>query len=233
MQECFLHTWSQWLQKCGPVALNGWKQPSVHTPLLKRPWVMVISLPILTLCMSLSHPWLTETDQSGEGNWGRSACGWRHHVPWVRRTSKGSWYANQCVGAQVHQQWSGCSWDGKPGAGCGSCVGASPAQTSLQEGSPSPAKFFPQSSPGRHQAADAGVSGSSSDFFPLDSTEEGNEKQPPSWLRFALEGCFSPAALLRCCNTGNLLLLTPGVVSNSQMVLTSVSCNWWPTCLTL
>lgn len=38
---------------------------------------------------------------------------------------------------------------------------------------------------------------------------------------------------LLCCNTGNLLLLTPGVVSNSQMVLTSISSNWWPTCLTL
>lgn len=63
-------------------------------------------------------------------------------------------------------------------------------------------------------------------IFPLeDSTKKGNEKRPPPWLRFTPEGCFLPAALLLCCNTGNLLLLTPGVVSNSQMVLTSVSCN--------
>lgn len=85
----------------------------------------------------------------------------------------------------------------------------------------------PPSGPGRHRSGDTGVSDSASDFFFSHKTalKKGNEKRPPSWLRFAPEGCFLPAALLLCCNTGNLLLLTPGVVSNSQMVLTSVSCN--------
>lgn len=102
-----------------------------------------------------------------------------------------------------------------------------------RRGSPSPAEDFPRAAPGGSEQEAQVCQALRVIFFPQDSTKKGNEKRPASWPRFAPEGCFSPAALLLCRNTGNLLLLTPGVVSNSQMVLTSVSCNWWPTCLTL
>lgn len=180
-------------------------------------------------------------DSSGWGGKPRQGCTWLETPCTVGRAARRASRGPRVLAIRPRALVLGSIGKGQEAAGTESRELAEPAARvqvlhcpPRRRGSPSPAEDFPPSSPGRQRAGDTGVSGSSSDFFfPQDSTKKGNEKRPASWLRFALEGCFSPAALLLCCNTGNLLLLTPGVVSNSQMVLTSVSCNWWPTCLTL
>lgn len=211
-------------------------------PLLRRLQVMVISLHLLTLsasdqptpgCLSLGC-WRQfgvgrETKAglhvSGDTLYHGSGGPWKDHGCWVYEP--GRW----CSGpsARVRMQLgpkakSRLSW----------LHGYKSCSALLAGGGPHPRlRSSPRTAPGGTKQETQVCQALQVVFFPQDSTKKGNEKRPPSWLRFALEGCFLPAALLLCCNTGNLLLLTPGVVSNSQMVLTSVSCNWWPTCLTL
>ena len=178
----------------------------------------------------LPLPWLVETVRGGEGNRGRAVCGWRHLVPWAGqqgepREDHGCWVCEPgrwCSGpsARVRTQLglkakSWLSW----------LRGYKSCSALLAGGGPHPRlRTSPRAALGGTEQETQVCQALRVIFFPQDSTKKGNEKWPP-WLRFALEGCFLPAALLLCCNTGNLLLLTPGVVSNSQMVLTSVSCN--------
>ena len=187
----------------------------------------------------LPLPWLVETVRDGEGNQGRVACGWRRLVPcgWRRQQP---WEDRECW---VHKPGRWCSGSSarvrllvglKPKSWPSRLCGYKPCSALLTGGVPIPSEETPKQpreAPSRRHRCDRFFERFF--FFPQESTKKGNKKRLPSWLRFAPEGCFLPAALILCCNTGNLLLLTPGVVSNSQMVLTSVSCNWWPTCLTL
>lgn len=211
--------------------------------LLSRLWVTVICLHLLALHQQPAHPWLplpwlTETVQGGEGNWGRDAWGWRYLVLWVWQQGgpqgdHGCWVykpGHFCSGpsARVRMQlwlkgrcWQSLLW------GCQSCSAL------LRGGGPHPwLRAAPGAALGGIEQGTQVCQALGVIFF---SHKTALKKEMRSGLFCGWDWLWRAASCLPllCCNTGNLLLLTPGVVSNSQMVLTSVSGNWWPTCLTL
>lgn len=180
-------------------------------------------------------------DSSGWGGKPRQGCTWLETPRAVGRAARRASRGPRALATRPRAVVLRSLGEGQEAAGTDSQELAEPAARvqvlrcpPRRRGSPSPAEDFPPEQP-REAASRRHRCVRLFEWFFSHKTalKKGNEKRPASWLRFALEGCFSPAALLLCCNTGNLLLLTPGVASNSQMVLTSVSYNWWPTCLTL
>lgn len=181
----------------------------------------------------------TDGDSSGWGGTPRQGCPWvetpRSLSLAARRASRGPWI----LGTQTRTLAFRFSSKGHVAAVTESQGLARPAARILvllrppHRRVPSPGWELPPAWPGRHRVQAQVCQALGVIFF--FSHQTALKKEMRSGLFCGWDSLWRAASCLPllCCNTGNLLLLTPGVVSNSQMVLTSVSGNWWPTCLTL